>query len=158
MGRRSGQVMGGASRCLVLGFVLCFVLGCGEQLPGVKFNQTNIRRLRTAYNIYARLNNLEGPKSEEEFKEFLKSDLTAKVRLERIGVDIASVDDIFISERDGKPFRIRYGLKGSKDQGVIFEEEGIDGKRFVALWDPVEVDAETYDQYWSGKKVAEKKN
>lgn len=157
MGRGFGQVIGGTSRFLILGFVVCFILGCGKTLPGVKFNQTNIRRLRTAYNIYARLNNLQGPKSEQEFKEFLKTDLTAKVRLERIGVDIASVDDIFISERDEQPFRVRYGLKGSKDQGVIFEEEGIDGKRFVALWDPVEVDAETYDQYWSGKKVAEQK-
>ncbi len=140
------------SRCLILGFVACFVLGCGETPPGVKYNSTNVRRVRTAYNIYARLNNLKGPTSEEEFKEFMKSDLTAKIRLERIGVKVEDFDEIFISERDGKPFKVRYGLKGTQDHAVVFEEEGVDGKRFIAFWDPVEVDPDEYDKHWSGKK------
>ncbi len=152
MGQRASISKANISRFLALGFVACFVLGCGKPLPGVEYNSTNVRRLRTAYNIYARLNGIKGPASEEEFKEFMKSDLTAKIRLERIGVQVEDFDEIFVSERDGKPFKVRYGLKGSQDHAVVFEEEGIDGRRFIAFWDPVEVDGDEYDRYWAGKK------
>lgn len=136
----------------------CLLCSCDNSPPGAAFNTTNVRRLRTAYNIYVRLNEMKGPASEEDFKEFLKSDLTAKVRLSRIGVELEDLDGIFVSERDGKPFKVRYGLNGSKNHAVVFEAEGIEGKRFVAFWDPIEVEADKYDKYWSGELLADESN
>ena len=134
---------------------MAFMLGCGRNPPGAAYNKTNVRRLRTAYNIYTRLNDMKGPASEQDFKEFLKTDLTAKIRLERIGITLDEIDEIFNSERDGQPFRVRYGLNGTANHAVVFEAEGVGGKRYVAFWDPIEVESDEYDEYWSGKKLAE---
>ena len=48
---------------------------------------------------------------------------------------VTSVDDIFVSERDGQPFDIRYGLvsgpRGSTEL-VVLEKQGSGGKHMVA--------------------------
>jgi len=75
-----------------------------------------------------------GPKDEETFREFVAG--VSKKLLERIDVDPTQIDELFISERDGEPLKIRYGIKcGPFDdpQPVVFEQTGDDeGKRIVA--------------------------
>lgn len=59
---------------------------------------------------------------------------------------------MFISERDGQPFKIRWGLRGFYDHAIVFEAEGIDGKREIGLTETIEIaDDAVYEDYWSGK-------
>ena len=140
-----------------LGFLLCISVLLTILLPGCKksgtdfaaIHNTNIKKARAAYNLYMVRHTMNGPKDEDELKKFLKTDADAKVKLERMGVSQDEVDAIFISERDGKPFKVRYGLKGIADHPIVFESVGVDGKRFVAFAVPRELDEAEYDQYWA---------
>jgi hypothetical protein len=71
--------------------------------------------------------------------------------LKRIDITPETVDDIFIGDRDGEPFVVRYGLTGVADHAVVLEAVGVEGMRIVALANPLEVDEATYDDYLSGK-------
>jgi hypothetical protein len=67
------------------------------------------------------------PKSEEEFKEFIKG--IGAESLERMHVK--SIDDLFISPRDGKPYVVIYGK--SPTGVLVYESEGVDGLREVGF-------------------------
>jgi hypothetical protein len=80
-------------------------------------------------------------------------------RLEMMQVDPGKVDELFVSERDGQPFVIKYGQSGGimSRLPVVFEKEGKGGKRQVAFTDGQveEVDDATYQQLLaSGKQTA----
>ena len=138
---------------LAIATFLLIVSGCGGEPSAsvAEYNSTNMLRLRNAYEMYLVTHEFKGPKDESEFKNYLKNDKAANVRLGRMGIDVDKVDEIFINERDGKPFRVRYGLTGLADHAIVFEEEGEAGMRFVALATPVEVDSAKYDLYWKGE-------
>ncbi len=139
---------------ILLSWVLISVSGCSESTPSLSvadYNKTNIQRLRNAYGLY-QTSKGRGPKDEEAFKEFLKTDKATAIRLGRMGVTQDMIDGIFISERDGQPFKIRWGLGSSADHAVVFEAEGVDGKRMVAFYTPRELDKAEYEAYWTGKK------
>jgi len=119
-------------------------------------NTSNAQRLA---NFYAGMQNgyatSKGgaPDDEAAFKSYISAYPADKLKM--MGVDIAKVDDLFKSERDGKPFKIRYkvgGGRGSVDP-VVFEQDGKDGKRQVGFTGGKveEVDQATYDQYLAGK-------
>lgn len=139
------------SSCLIL-LAFCLV-GCdfrsGPTLAEV--HNTNIKKLRAAYSFYLVTHNLNGPENEEELKGYLKNNAGAKVKMERIEVLPEQVDDIFVSERDGKPFKVRYGLQGYSDHAIVFEAEGVDGKRLVAFNIPRDLDPKDYEAAWAGK-------
>ena len=97
---------------------------------------------------------IRGPKTEEELKEYLKTTSGAKKRLKRLGLTPDQVDDLFISERDNEPFKVRYGVNGVGDNAVVFESVGVDGKRLVAFVNPVELDEKEYQDAWDNKKLA----
>lgn len=126
--------------------------GCTKTGSVAHFNDTNIKRVRNCYSMYQSANGYKGPKDEAEFKEFLKTTKVAEVRLQRMGIDQNTIEDIFISERDGEPFKIRYGINGNKNNAIVFESVGVDGKRLVGLSPVLELDKSEYDSYWSGKK------
>ncbi|MDZ4656898.1 MAG: hypothetical protein SH868_04890 [Bythopirellula sp.] len=120
-------------------------------------NATNLQRLANLYVAYQSENNWQGPADEAKFKEFLRTFNPKK--LARIGIDSATTDQLFISERDGQPFKIRYGVVGNmmgSTEPVIFEAEGVDGKRMVGLLNmsQLEVEAAEYDSLWAGKGPA----
>ena len=127
--------------------------GCGENLPSLAdLNDTNIKRVHSLYNVYMNGNQLVGPSSEDELIEFLTTDNTAKVLVERMGLTAdESLRDLFVSERDGQPFKIRWGLSGVADHAIVFEAEGQEGKRLVALSVPTPMDDTEYEGYWSGE-------
>ena len=137
--------------CLLLGLVM--IAGCGgSNLPELSdLNNSNIRRVHSVYKIYMAAHEYKGPKSEQELKDHCANDNTAKVLIERMGLDPTQLDDIFVSERDGEPFKIRWGLSGVPDHAIVFEAVGVEGKRLVAFAKPRELDATEYDGYWSGK-------
>lgn len=140
-----------SSWCLV-SLAICLVGCSGKAVPTLAdVNNTNIKKVRGAYGLFQINHNLAGPESEEKFKQYLKNDAGAKVKLERMGVMPEMIDGIFVSERDGKPFNIRYGVNGLGDHALVFEAEGVDDKRLVAFIEPREVDDAEYDQLWNAK-------
>ena len=85
--------------------------GCGSESAEsalAKNNETNIQRLSNLYFSFQMKNGWKGPKDEQDFKAFLNS--FSPKKLERIGIDPARIDDLFVSGRDGQPFKVRYGV------------------------------------------------
>jgi hypothetical protein len=136
---------------LALTVMLLLIAGCGKGDTMKAVYSTNIKKLHQCYIMYMEENGFRGPKDEAEFKNYLKTDATAIHLLKRIDITPETVDDIFIGDRDGEPFVVRYGLTGVADHAVVLEAVGVEGMRIVALANPLEVDEATYDDYLSGK-------
>jgi hypothetical protein len=147
-----------ATRFLVLGGCLFsgLVAGCSSHTDPdsaiASVNQTNIERLANLYVTYQSQHDWHGPANEADFKSFLRGYNTHK--LTRIGIDPNAIDKLFISERDGKPFKVRYGVLGSamgSSAPVVFESTGNGGKRLVGFLDMQqrEVDESEYKSLWS---------
>lgn len=66
--------------------------------------------------------------------------------MEREGVQKDRILDVFVSKRDGQPFKVKYGLNGLCDYPIVFEAEGVEGKRFVANTVTKELANEEYDE------------
>lgn len=110
-------------------------------------NKTNIQRLSNCYSMYQFNNGWQGPVDEASFKKYL-SEVRPEI-LSRMGID--DIDSIFISERDGQPFKVRYAVKGTArgtSEAVVFEAEGSGGKKMVGFLNMTqrEVDQAEYDQ------------
>ena len=147
----------GATRWLVLLLgALAVVAGCTQNNPARRIaaaNDSNILRLSNLYQAYRLHKGNQGPKDEADIKNFLQQDLTP-TRLERMGVDPNNIDGLFISDRDGQPFVVRYGVGGGlgATDAVVFEQQGRDGKRQVGFTNGSveEVDSARYDQLLKG--------
>lgn len=115
-------------------------------------NTTNLQRLANLYFTYQSQHDWHGPADESDFKSFLRG--YPEHMLTRIGIDPSNIDKLFISERDGQPFKIRYGVPGSSmgsSAPVVFEATG-DGKgRLVGFLDMQqrEVDDSEYKSLWT---------
>src|SRR5262245_56808981 len=121
--------------------VICIALapaaGCsgGKPMPVVPAtNDTNIKRVARLYTQFQTLKQWAGPKTEAEFRDFVSKTLTADP-LRALKVDPNNVDAVFVSDRDSKPLRIKYGVGGGPglNHAVVFEEAGRDGTRQVAF-------------------------
>ena len=147
----------------VLLLAACVILqsGCGpadskDAIIGAA-HPDNMARLVTLYTLYQSRNpgdGYMGPSDEEDFKEFVQG--VDEKMLARIAVDKSSLDDVFMGDRDGEPYKIRYGVQGSARgcaEAAIFESVGVDGKRMVGFLNTVkkEVDSSEYDQLFSGE-------
>jgi hypothetical protein len=158
------QTLNSSSNLRLVGacLLLVHVAGCSSGTdPGAavaKANSTNVKRLANLYMTFQSQHDWAGPKDETEFKDFIRSiDAT---KLQRINVDPAAIDAIFSSERDGKPFKIRYGVRGSSmgsSEPVIFEAVGVAGKRQIGRLNMTQLEADNaeYDALWSGKAKPE---
>lgn len=138
---------------------LLWLVGCSRDDTAQKvgaMNKTNIQRLANVYAAHQNFRSGQGPKDEAEFKKFItEARELDDHKQQMMGIDKSKVDQLFTSERDGKPFKIRYkvgGGRGSVD-AVIFEVEGKDGKKEVAYTGGKvdEVDDATYQQLLAGK-------
>lgn len=137
---------------------LATLAGCGGSVDPnaalAEVNATNSQRLANLYFTFQTKNEFRGPADEAAFKTFIRGFNPQK--LARIGVDPQAVDALFTSERDGQPFKIRYGVKGSamgSSEPVIFEATGVDGRREVGFLNMTqrEVEQSEYDLLWAGK-------
>jgi hypothetical protein len=150
-----------AAWALVALTVVGLAVGCGggqdTDAAVARANSTNLQRLANLYFAFQSEHEWRGPKDEAEYKSYIRAfDATM---LARINVDPAAIDALFVSERDGQPFKIRYGVPGSamsSSAPVIFESAGVDGKFQVGLLNMTqrEVDQAEYDQLWAGKAPA----
>lgn len=128
-------------RCSVLTLFLSCIGGCGptQSLDHVKAaNDTNIKKVCSAYQLYASRFGYKGPKSKEELVNFIKTNEKITRNLELMAFDREKIDDYFISENDGQEFDIRWGVWVNPDlerarEPLVFEKEGKDGIRLVML-------------------------
>jgi hypothetical protein len=119
-------------------------------------NTSNIQRVANMYAAFQNYKGGRGPKDAAELKEFIKDFDPDKLSM--MGIDPNNAEGLFTSERDGKPFVVRYkvgGGRGSVD-AIVFEQEGKDGKKQVAFTGSKveEVDDATYAQLLAGKAPA----
>jgi hypothetical protein len=70
----------------------------------------------------------KGPKDEAELRSFIAT--IPQDALAELGITDPQAAGLFVSERDGKPFRIRYGLTGplSTTYVIVCEAEGVGGR------------------------------
>ncbi len=123
--------------CLIaalgLSIQLMFV-GCNrleEQARATE--ESNIKRLGILYGLFIGQHRGRPPKNEAEFKKYIESKGTDY--LDHMG--IASVDDLFVSERDSQPYVIYYGKMGPNVPALggpitMYEKIGAEGQRFCA--------------------------
>lgn len=134
--------------------------GCSSKDPASRIgemNDTRIKQLANLYMAHQMRNGSNGPKDQAAFKSFIQNGM-APHRLEMMRVDPAKVDELFVSERDGQTFVIKYGQSGGvmSKLAVVFEKEGRDGMRQVAFTNGQveEVDDGRYQELLqSGKKT-----
>ncbi len=150
-------------KSLWIGIIGCCLLiavspGCDRTVDPTeviaRVNETNMQRLANLYFTFQMKHGWRGPVDELEFKEFIHG-LNPR-KLSRIGIDPSAIDALFISERDGQAFKIRYSVAGSamgSSEPVIFESVGVGGKRLVGLlnMEQREVDEADYNDLWAGK-------
>jgi hypothetical protein len=136
--------------------------GCRSGNDGAEMfasvSSTNVQRLANLYCVFQAQHNFKGPKDEQEFKTFISN--MHPTHLKNYQVDVNKLDELFISERDKLPFRIRWQHQASPRQAhvpLVFEEQGLNGKRMVGFsgFEVREVDQSEYDEYWSGKRDGE---
>ncbi|MFM7206750.1 MAG: hypothetical protein ACKO4T_08785 [Planctomycetaceae bacterium] len=132
------------------------VAGCARQSGSAMIaanNDTNVKRLGTLYGFFHLRNELRGPRDEDEFRAFIRGQDPNRLAL--AGIAIESLDALFVSERDGQRFRIRYGID-TRVRGpalpVVFEQVGRDGRRQVGFTGGAveELDTAAADALWAG--------
>ncbi|MEQ8208823.1 MAG: hypothetical protein RH917_03245 [Lacipirellulaceae bacterium] len=130
--------------------------GCGDPIvDGVAaMNKTKLQQLYNCYKLYSNNHGYQGPVDKETLTTFLLQD-QFKTNLKRMQIDRENLDALFLNDRDGKPFKVRWAVNGFGDKAVIFEEEGVNGMRWVALQEAREVDAKEYEALWTGKQKVE---
>lgn len=149
------RVLHRAVALLPAAVLIAGLTGCSDKTAKevAAMNRTNMHRLANLYAAHQNYKGGKGPSSEADFKEFIKKFDAEKLTM--MGVNSAEVDKLFVSERDGKPFKVRYnvgGGRGSVDP-VVFEAEGAEGKKQVGYTGGKveDVDDATYQQLLAGK-------
>lgn len=125
----------------LLTLALCIASGCNSSEDGdfvQKSNDTNIKKMCSAYQLYASRSSYTGPKSKEDLTSFLQNNEQIQKNLELIGLDRDRIDEYFVSENDGEEFDFRWGVFVNPDlersrEPLVFEREGKNGIRLVML-------------------------
>jgi hypothetical protein len=98
-------------------------------------------------------NGFKGPKDEVELRKFIAA--SPSEALEEMGIKSAEAPELFTSERDGQPFRVRYGITGptTTTYAVLCEAQGVNGrvKVFKSDGGSMEVAADEAEAYMAGK-------
>lgn len=147
-------------RVLIFGLVgLLLLSGCSSDnvanVVAAK-NSTNIKRVLNLYNAYMQTHG-NGPTTEAQLKDFVTKEMPPDT-LKLMTIDPTKVDALFISERDGKAFKMKPGIHwggpGSPNPALVFESEGVGGVYQVAFGfgNVDEVDGTKYKALWEGGK------
>jgi hypothetical protein len=108
-------------------FALAFG-GCGESER--REEMANLRSLSVFYSQYRAQSRGRAPADEATFRKFIES--YGPAALSQAGV--STIDELFVSKRDGKPFVVKY--RGNRSwplrEAVAYESEGVDGIRYFA--------------------------
>ena len=109
--------------------------GCGGPDPLKSPTAERLKSLATVYLNYAASKG-SGPPSEDSFRKYIRS--LDGIVLQMNHIDLARIDEMFISDRDREPFVVLYGVGISQISGksaplVAYEKTGVGGKRLVAF-------------------------
>jgi hypothetical protein len=132
--RCSRRAAGRGLTCVVLLSMLAaggLVPGCAR--PKDAAARSNIGDLTGHYIRYAGANGNKAPPDEAAFRKFME------------GINVADIDAVLRSSRDGKPYVVRYGadLKGDPTKAslppsdqpkivILHEAEGVGGRKLTA--------------------------
>jgi len=114
------------------------VLGCRSLSTEPKpddLTKARMKALAILFSQYVAANHKHLPTDEAQLKRFISQ----KGARDLAGRQLASVDELFVSARDGEPLVIKYGQKSSPaealapDSIVAYEKTGVHGQRLVAL-------------------------
>jgi hypothetical protein len=142
--------------CLTCIIALSIILaaGCSDGTASsiASYNNANIKRLTNLYSSYQAAHSFQGPTDEASLRSFVKDQ--APWRLQLMQVDADKLDELFISERDHKPFKVKYGVVSGPGavNALVFEQQGTSGKRQVGLNGGTveEADEAQYKEMWEG--------
>lgn len=126
---------------LFLVIIAIFTVGCSnsqDQSFVRSANDTNLKKVASAYQLYAARSGYQGPESKEALLKFLKTDPSIVDNLKLMGFERDNAEAYFISENDGQEFDFRFNVYVNPDrnrakQPIVFEREGKEGVRQVIL-------------------------
>jgi hypothetical protein len=131
-------VPGSASMNLALRLVLllvCVFAGCGRSETGSQETEGSpLKPLGIHYGRFIGQHRGQPPKDEAEFKAYLATVSADELKQFKV----ASVDELFVSKRDGQPHVVVYGTTTNPAIGqggapvIAYEKQGVGGKRYVA--------------------------
>ena len=141
---------------LLAAALLCFLaVGCSDNKAGAiaALNQSNIQRLTNLYSAYQAAHSFQGPSDEAALRSYVK--VQAPWRLQLMQIDPDKLDELYISERDRQPFKVKYGVVSGPGavNALVFEQVGLSGKRQIGLNGGTveEADAARYEKLWGGR-------
>jgi hypothetical protein len=123
--------------CLFAAATAGLCLGCGS---GADAQKAGISHVRAISALYFKATSVLGrhPADEQEFKTAVSQ---GPMDLDVLGV--SSIDELFVSDRDGQPLVILYGAPSKGVKGVIaYEQTGVDGVRLVGTSNGQVIEAE----------------
>jgi hypothetical protein len=127
--------------------------GCSDPVARqvAAMNDTNLKKISSLYRFFQYRNGWRGPKGVAELRGFVGQ--APRKNLDMMRIDPTRFDELLVSERDGQPAKVRWGVTiGPTDiQPLVFEAEGVGGRRIVVFSDASteEVDGDRYDTLWS---------
>lgn len=126
--------------------------GCGAKSPDQEIksiiksiNDSNGKRLANFYSMYQQRHDFKGPADATVFKKFIAT--VNPAQLDAMGVSAGGIEQLFVSERDGQPFDIRFAAARPPGTGghqaVVFESKGSGGRVTVFMTGPKTVQVES---------------
>ena len=120
-----------------------------------KANKTNMQKVANSLYLHQSIKG-KVPKNEEQLCDFIANDASIDERLSLMQIDRSSFREYLISERDGEPYHVRYGV-GIPYGGripLVLETVGVDGSRQVC-WSDTKItevsDEKEYKRLKTGK-------
>lgn len=117
-------------RCCLLFFGIV-LLGCSdkEAQEEIRRRSSNLQSLAGMYRMYTSEHGGRPPANEADFKNFIMEQ--GLEHFEEFG--ITSVDDLFISPRDGQPYVVAYGGRPESIPDIVaYEQVGTESGRWAA--------------------------
>jgi hypothetical protein len=118
-----------------VGVLLVTLAGCSSPAARQTYD-VETSHLRSLLSLRTQaLSQGQLPKSEVDFKRYINSlDAAMLDRIKTVS-GVSTIDELFVSERDGKPYVIFYGERpaGVARDLVGYEQIGVDGKRYVGF-------------------------
>lgn len=132
------------SAILTLALSALTLMGCGSG-GSSEVREKGYSHVRLLTTLHARISSELGryPKDEAEFKAAL-----GKANLTLDGMKVSSIDELFVSKRDGQPLVVVYGQPPAGSDVVVYEQTGVNGLREVGhrIGQVDEVDQARFDE------------
>ena len=114
---------------------LALFAGCGRVDEASIRTEHRLRVISAAYLDFAAARG-KGPPNMEELKSHLASSMSAKLKLQELGLE--DCPTLFVSERDALPFVLSFGepvsvARGTSATPIVFEARGVGGTRYAAF-------------------------